>query len=268
MAFSSTIIIVKLLGDRGQLDESFGKLTVGILIVQDMVAMLTLIILSSLPSDGGSIIWSSFVGFLVVKVFLIITVSYFLIKYVLPRVVTFVAESQEFLLIFAIGRCLLSAAIMEYIGFSLEIGALIAGLSLASLPYRFEIASKTKSLRDFFIVLFFVSLGAQIDLGGILHSSLTIVVFSLFVLLIKPLITMIPMKWADYTLKTSILTGMTLGQVSEFSFILMGLLVNMGLIHDPSLVSIMTMVGLITIAGSSYYTKYSDTIVKKFSPYL
>ncbi len=145
---------------------------------------------------------------------------------------------------------------------------MIAGLSLSSLPYRFEIASKTKPLRDFFIVLFFVSLGSQLDLSSVLNSGGTIIILSIFVLVMKPLLTMIPMKFLHYKGKTSFLTGTTLAQVSEFSFILMTLLVSMKLVDDPSLISVLTMVGLITIAGSSYYTTYSDKILKTVTPYL
>ena len=243
------------------LDDVFGKLSIGVLIVQDIIAMLLLIVLASLPSGGESISWLPFIMILISKIIVVIGVVYLLIRYVLPRMVSFVAQSQEFLLVFAIGRCLLSAALMEAIGFSLEIGALIAGLSLSALPYRFEIASKTKPLRDFFIVLFFVSLGSQLDLSIVINSGGTIVLLSLFVLIIKPLLTMIPMRFLHYKAKTSFLTSMTLAQVSEFSFILMTLLVSMKLVDDPSLVSVLTMVGLVTIAGSSYYTTYSDKIL-------
>jgi Kef-type K+ transport system membrane component KefB len=268
LSFSSTIIIVKLLGDKWLLDDVFWKLTIGILIVQDMLAMLLLILLSSLPGAGESVARWSFAGMLILKLGAVIGVTYFLIRYILPRLVSFVAQSQEFLLVFAIGRCLLSAAVMEGIWFSLEIWALIAGLSLSSLPYRFEIASKTKPLRDFFIVLFFVSLGSQLDLSSVLNSGVTIIILSIFVLVMKPLLTMLPMRFLHYKGKTSFLTGTTLAQVSEFSFILIALLVSMKLVDDPSLVSVLTMVGLITIAGSSYYTTYADKIVKSVTPYL
>ena len=268
LSFSSTIIIVKLLWDKWLLEDVFGKLSIGILIVQDIVAMLLLIGLSSLPQWWESVHRWLFAGMLSLKLLWVIVVTYILVKYVLPRMVSFVAQSQEFLLVFAIGRCLLSAAIMEWIGFSLEIWALIAWLSLSSLPYRFEIASKTKPLRDFFIVLFFVSLGSQLDMSSVISSWRVIVLLSAFVLVVKPLLVMIPMRFMKYKAKTWFLTGTTLAQVSEFSFILMSLLVTMGFVSDPNLVSVLTMVGLITIAGSSYYTTYSDKIIKFIAPYL
>lgn len=268
LSFSSTIIIVKLLGDKWLLDELFGKISIGILIVQDMIAMLVLVILSSLPTTWVEVYRWEFALVLFLKLLLVMWVTYLITRYILPHVLAFVAQSQEFLLIFAIGWCLICAATMEAIGFSLEIWALIAGLTIASLPYRFEIASKTKPLRDFFVVLFFVSLGSQIDLSSIGSSRYTIVVLSLFVLLIKPLLIMLPMKFLHYKPKTIFLTSTTLGQVSEFSFILMSLLLTMWYVTDITLVSIMTIVGLLSIAWSSYYINYSDYLYNYCAPYL
>lgn len=158
LAFSSTIIIVKLLSDKGVMDELFGKISIGMLIVQDIIAMLILMILASLPAAGVEVDWLSFSGVLVAKLFLVGAITYILTKYVVPKILSYVATSQEFLLIFTLGRCLMYAAGLEAIGFSLEIGALLAGITLAASPYRFEIGSKMKPLRDFFIMIFFVFL--------------------------------------------------------------------------------------------------------------
>jgi Kef-type K+ transport system membrane component KefB len=104
-----------------------------------------------------------------------------------------VAKSQEFLLLFSIGRCLLFAAGLEAVGFSLEIGALLAWLTLATLPYRFEISSRMKPLRDFFIVLFFVFLWSQLQFSMCQCILVPIIVFSLFVLVGNPFIVMVLM---------------------------------------------------------------------------
>lgn len=190
LSFSSTIIIVKLLSDKGVMDELFGKVSIGMLIVQDIIAMLIVMTLSSLPAPGVEVVWLSFVLVLLVKILLVAGVTYALSRYVLPKLLPMIANSQEFLLIFTIGRSLLFAASMELIGFSLEIGALLAGVSLASSPYRFEIASRLKSLRDFFIMIFFVFLGSQLQFAGILDYLLPIIVFSLFILIGNPLVVM------------------------------------------------------------------------------
>ncbi len=158
------------------------------LIIQDIIAMIALMILASLPAKGISPDRGIFIITLVGKIVIVFGVSYLLTKYILPNIMKHVAKSQEFLLIFGIGRCLLYAASMEAFGFSLEIGALIAGLTMASLPYRFEIESKMRPLRDFFIVLFFVFLGSQLQLNELVSYIIPIIVFSLFVLIGKPLI--------------------------------------------------------------------------------
>ena len=268
LAFSSTIIIVKFLSDKGTLDELYGKISIGMLIVQDMIAMVILMVLSSLPTGEASVDRLSFGGFLLFKIIAIALVFYSISVYILPRVLKYIAQSQEFLLVFAIGWCLLCAASMEAIGFSLEIGALLAGLSLASLPYRFEIASKMKSLRDFFVVLFFVFLGSQLQFVGIGAYIVPIIVLSLFVLIGKPLIVMGLMGLMWYKKKNWLLVGTTIAQVSEFSFILMAVAISIGHITDTTIVSMVTIVWLVTIAGSSYYMTYADMFYKKISWYL
>ena len=118
---------------------------------------------------------------------------YLFAKYALPYIAAYFARSQEFLLVFAIGWCLTLASIFYAVGFSLEIGALLAGLTLATVPYRFEIMSKVKSLRDFFVILFFVYLGSTLSFAGIQHYIFPIIILSLFVLVGNPLIVMIIM---------------------------------------------------------------------------
>lgn len=268
LSFSSTIIIVKLLSDKGVMDELFGKVSLGMLIVQDIIAMLIVMTLSSLPAPGVEVVWLSFVLVLLVKILLVAGVSYALSRYVLPKLLPLIANSQEFLLIFTIGRSLLFAASMELIGFSLEIGALLAGVTLASSPYRFEIASKLKSLRDFFIMIFFVFLGSQLQFAGIFDYLFPIIVFSLFVLIGNPLVIMSLMGYLWYQKKNSMMVWFTTAQISEFSFILMGIALAVWHITNTYIVSMITIIGLITIAGSSYYFAYSEQIYYSIKKYL
>ncbi len=169
LTFSSTIVIVKTLTDKWVIDELYGRIAVGMLIVQDMFAMLFLIVASALQNAGWDIVISSFVLVLVGKIALLWGGLYLFAKYALPHIAAYFARSQEFLLVFAIGWCLTLASIFYAVGFSLEIGALLAGLTLATVPYRFEIMSKVKSLRDFFVILFFVYLGSTLSFAGIQH---------------------------------------------------------------------------------------------------
>ncbi len=268
LAFSSTIIIVKLLSDKGVMDELFGKISIGMLIVQDIIAMLILMILVSLPVGEVDVNWISFSGILLAKIFLVGALTYIVTKYIVPKVLSYIATSQEFLLIFTMGWCLIYAAWLEAIWFSLEIGALLAWVTLASSPYRFEISSKMKPLRDFFIMIFFVFLWSQLTFSNISDYILPIIVFSLFVLIGNPLIVMVLMGRMGYQKKDGMMVWFTVAQISEFSFILMGVALTIGHITDVNIVSMVTMIGLVTIAWSSYYFTYSEKIYTKIKKYL
>lgn len=268
LAFSSTIIIVKLLSDKWVLDELYGKISIGMLIVQDIIAMVILMVLASLPVDGAAVNRGAFSGILLGKMAVVWLVVFALTKYVLPRIMWHVAKSQEFLLLFSIGRCLLFAAGLEAIGFSLEIGALLAWLTLATLPYRFEISSRMKPLRDFFIVLFFVFLGSQLQFSDVSLYIIPIVIFSAFVLIGNPFIVMVLMGSMGYKRKNGMMVWFTVAQISEFSFILIGLALAIGHITNVDIVSMVTIVWLITITWSSYYFAYADQIYAKVGKYL
>lgn len=268
LTFSSTIVIIKLLSDRGDTEQVYGKISIGLLIVQDIVAMAILMVLSALNMADGSQTWYALTATIVMKLWFVAVSLYLLAKYVLVKLTKRIAHSQEMLLLFAIGRCLLVGTWMEMLGFSLEIGALLAGMTLASVPYRFEIASRTKPLRDFFIALFFLLLGSHIDFSVIMNVMPTIIIFSLFVLIGNPLIVMTIMGIMGYTKKNSFMVGLTCAQISEFSFILIGIGLSIGHLTDPTIASMVTVIGLITIIGSSYFITYADQIYNFISPYL
>ena len=268
LAFSSTIIIVKLLSDKWVMDELYWKISIGMLIVQDIIAMVILMVLASLPVDGALVNRWSFSAVLLAKMAVVGIVVYILTKYILPRIMWYIAKSSEFLLLFSIGRCLLFAAGLEAFGFSLEIGALLSWLTLATLPYRFEISSRMKPLRDFFIVLFFVFLWSQLQFSDVSVYIVPIIIFSIFVLVGNPFIVMVLMGWMGYKRKNSMMVWFTVAQISEFSFILMWLALAIWHITNIDIVSMVTIVGLITIAWSSYYFTYSDQIYTKVGKYL
>jgi Kef-type K+ transport system membrane component KefB len=268
LTFSSTIIVVKLLSDKWVLDELYGRIALWMGIVQSVIAMLILMVLGSIPVDAIAIDPLFFSIFLILKVFLVVLVATVCAKYILPRVLHTIAKSQEFLLLFAIGWCLFWAAGMDVLWFSTEIGALLAWLTLSALPYRFEISSRMKPLRDFFIVLFFVFLGSQLYFSDISAYIGPIIVFSLIVLIGNPLSVMALLWLLWYTKKTWVFTGFTVAQISEFSFILMWIWLSLWHIADIDIVSMITVVGLITIAWSSYYFMFSDAIYRKLKPYL
>ncbi len=264
MSFSSTIIILKLLTDKKEQNRLYGKISIGFLLVEDLIATLVLILVSS--TAKGSFTFTDFTT-LLYKSGLLIGSLILVRMVILPRLNKFIANSQEFLFLFAIGWGLGIATLFSWAGFSLEIGALLAGVTLASMPYAQEISSRLKPLRDFFIVLFFISLGSHLilhDIGTILPQALFL---SALVLVGNPLIVITIMGLSGYTKKTSFKSGIAGAQVSEFSFILLLLANQLGKVSNEVL-SLVTLVALITIAVSSYTFIYSDQLYALFEKYL
>ncbi|MAG24612.1 sodium:proton exchanger [Candidatus Pacearchaeota archaeon] len=264
LTFSSTIIIMKLLSDKRDLDKLYGKISIGFLLVQDIVAIILLMVVSSFSGrfsiesiSQATILNGIFLigGFIVVSIF------------ALPRLSKFFAKSQEFLFLFSIGWGLGIATIFHYVGFSMEIGALLAGISLSVSPYNFEISSKMRPLRDFFIILFFVLLGSQLVFGSINQLIIPAIIFSAFILIGNPLIVMVLMGIMGYKRKMGFQAGLTVAQISEFSLILIALGVAVGHL-SKDILSLVTIVGLITISGSTYLITYSDKIFPYISRYL
>lgn len=264
LTFSSTIIIMKLLSDKDSLDRLFGKISIGFLLVQDLIAIIILIVVSSFSNgvNASEIIVSTFVKGGIIVVFLL-PISYL----VLPRLSSFFAKSQELLYLFAISWGLGLSALFLYAGFSIEVGALVAGIMLSISPYSYEVSSKLKPLRDFFIISFFILLGAQMIVGNLAALWIPAVVFSVFILVGNPLIVMILMGIFGYSKNTGFMAGLTVAQISEFSLILIALGVRVGHLTNEIL-SLVTLVGLITIAGSTYMIMYSEKIYSLLSKYL
>ncbi len=265
LSFSSTIIILKLLSDKKEQNRLYGKIAIGFLLVEDLIATLVLIGVSTMSTGGSfsiSIIWS-----LLIKSLLLASALLIVRWFVLPRLNQMIGKSQEFLFLFAIGWGLGIATLFSKAGFSLEIGALLAGVTLASQPYAQEIASRLKPLRDFFIVLFFISLGSHLELTAVMHVLPTALLLSLLVLIGNPLIVMTIMGISGYTKKTSFKAGITGAQISEFSFILLLLAEQVGRITTEVL-SLITVVALITIAASTYVILYADQLYNFFERYL
>ncbi|MFH1325666.1 MAG: cation:proton antiporter family protein [archaeon] len=261
MTFSSTIIIMKLLTDKGDIDTVYGKIAIGFLIVQDLIAVLIHVTVSSMSGHNG--VLSVFTRTLFNEV--IVIGFFFLVSfYLLNPLMKFIAKSQEFLLLFSIGWALALASIFQMLNLSMEIGALFAGVFLSMSPYTNEITSKMKPLRDFFIVMFFIVIGSQMIFTDVQNNIVPIIVFSLFILIGNPLIVMVLMGLLGYTKRNSFLAGLTVAQISEFSIILIALGISIGQLTSEAL-SIITTVGLITIAGSTYMIFYSEKIYNKFS---
>lgn len=265
VTFSSTIIILKLLADRSDTSKLYGKIAIGILLVQDLIATIALLmvtIFASTASNPNVDIFSQAwvqIGDLLFKGVVIVFVLYFVSKYILPKLANYMAGNQEVLFIFSLAWGLGLASLFKELGFSIEIGALVAGVTLSVSPFAYEMGSRMKPLRDFFIILFFILLGAQMVLSNFSALLVPALILSVFVLVLKPIIVFIIMNLMGYRPKTAFLTGLTVAQISEFSLILISLGLSLGHINQ-SVASLVTLVGIITISGSTYLVIYADQI--------
>jgi len=267
LTFSSTIIIVKLLSDKREVDALHGKIALGFLIVQDIVVVLVMIGLTAF-SQGGNIhalqqeaLNALFNG----AAFLVVIMI--LMRYGLPSILRLLAKSQELLILFAIAWAVSLATIGMLLGFSKEVGAFLAGVSIASSPFKNLIAARMVGLRDFLLLFFFVDLGAKMDLSLIDQQLEPALIFSLFVLIGNPLIVMVIMGYLGYRKRTGFLAGLAVAQISEFSLILGALGVKLGHI-SPQTLGVITLVGLITISASTYMIIYSHKLYEKLAPWL
>jgi Kef-type K+ transport system membrane component KefB len=259
LTFSSTIIIVKLLSDKKEIDDLHGRIAVGLLIVQDIVvvfAMIALTAVGAADTDRDALTEALLV---VGKGVAFLTVIALLMRFALTPLLHQLARSQELLVLFAIAWAVALAATGEVLGFSREVGAFLGGVSLASTPYREAIASRLVGLRDFLLLFFFVDLGSQLDIGQLGDQLAAAAVLSAFVLIGNPLIVMAIMGRMRYRRRVSFLTGLTVAQISEFSLILAALGLTLGHIGSDT-VALITTVGLITIATSTYMIIYSHEL--------
>ncbi|HEY7772711.1 MAG TPA: cation:proton antiporter, partial [Marinagarivorans sp.] len=270
LTFSSTIIIVKLLSDKREVDSLHGRIAVGFLIVQDLVVVLAMMALSALgmgaqTGDEGSAL--ARMGSVLLYGMIMLGFVLLFIRYLATPLVSRVARSQELLITFAIGWATLLAAIGNQVGFSKELGGLLAGISLASTPFREAIVARLGSLRDFLLLFFFIALGTQLDLSLLSAQVAPAMAFSIFVLIGNPLIVMVIMGLMGYRKRTGFLAGLTVAQISEFSLIFMAMGLTLGHVSKDAL-GLVTLVGLITIALSVYMITYSHGLYGKLERWL
>jgi Kef-type K+ transport system membrane component KefB len=266
LTFSSTIIIVKLLSDKRELEQLHGRIAVGFLIVQDIVVVLVMIGLTAFgqPTDGD----------LTTDIFAVLAKGAgllggigLLMRFVLPRLLHYIARSQELLVLFGVAYAVLVAAVSEWLGFSSEVGAFLAGVSLATTPYRDALGSRLVSLRDFMLLFFFLELGAKLEFTDAAQQISEALIFSVFVLVGNPLIVVVIMAAMRYPVRVGFLAGLTVAQISEFSLILAALGLSLGHITNAT-VSLITVVGLVTIGGSTYLILYSHQIYDRIKRWL
>ncbi len=261
LLFSSTVIILKVLSDKKELSRLYAQITTGVLLIEDIVATIALITLA-IVSDPTRMDIAS-IGWILLRSAGLGLGLWVVGSFVMPRLARAFAKTQELLFLFAIGWGLIIATLFDFAGLSYEVGALFAGVSLAGLPYATEMASKLKPLRDFFIVIFFVTLGTSFTAQNILDNLVIAHILAGVVLFGKPLLVLLSLSLQRYTKLTSFKTAIHLSQVSEFSIIFVTLAVVDGVVSD-NLISLLTLVAFITIGVSSYFTKYDTVLYKLF----
>jgi len=265
LTFSSTIIVVKLLSEKNALGSLYGKIVVGFLLVQDFVALGALIFLSGLKAAPSlDNLPYAILGATFLKGMTLIIVTILVGKYVMPWFLHRAGRSQEilFMISLAWGMGMAALASLPFIGLSIEFGAFVAGVAMASSVEHFQISSRLKSLRDFFLVMFFVVLGSKMVLSSLSGILLPTFILSLFVLIGNPIIVMLIMGGLGYRSRTSFLSSVTVAQISEFSLVLIALGYRLGHV-DQSTVTLVTAVGIITITLSSYLILYGDALHQK-----
>lgn len=266
MAFSSTVIAVKLLSDNRDVDSLYGRITIGILIVQDILVVLALIILPALDGDKTQNTALAFAA-VIAKGAGLLAGTGLLGLYVLPRLIDKLLKSGELLLLFATSWALAIAALSGMLGLSREVGAFLAGVALASAQHRDVLGARLVSLRDFLLFFFFLELGLRLDLSALGASALMAVPLSAFVLAGKPIIIIGIMSMLGYRKRTSFYAGFTLSQTSEFSLILAAAGVKAGHIGQEAL-GLITLTTAVTIGMSTSMVAGIHTAYQRLSPYL
>src|SRR3989344_3347690 len=265
LSVNSTIIGLKLLNDHKEQGRLHGKLTIGTLLVQDVAAAIALIVIIS--ANGGEGFSVDNLVSLAFKGVLLGSVLYWTSQYILPKFQKLIASEQETLFLFTIAWGLGISALFAKAGFSLEIGALLAGILLTTMPYAQEIASRLRPLRDFFIIVFFIALGTEISPFYFGQYFWLIVATSLTVVIIKPLATLITLGASGYTKRTSFKTSLALSNIGELSKIIIILAAVQGLVDQP-IVNLLTIITLITIAVSAYLVTFGDRLYTILANYL
>ncbi len=261
LTFSSTVIIVKLLSDKGNLTTLHGRAAIGLLLVQDLVVIIILIVLNAIEIGEGvgffSILRTVIMGIGLFGLMLLLGVRVF------PYLFRKIATSQELLFLVSLAWLLVFATIVKQFGFSIEIAGFLGGVALANSAEKHHISNKIRPLRDFFILIFFVFLGSLMVISDFQGLILPVIFFSLFVLIGNPIIVMIIMGIMRHKKRTGFLTGVTVAQISEFSLVFAILGLSLGHITNQ-IFAIIVAVGVVTITLSTYLILYAE----KIFPYL
>ncbi len=263
LTFSSTVVVVKVLDQKGELDHLYGRIAVGIFLVQDLVVILVLTVMAGLGTaermDPLAVAWG--VGRAFAGMGLMLALALVSARYLLPRPLEWVSRAPQTLMIWSLCWCFFFVLLADAMALSREIGAFLAGLSLAQLSCSQDLRRRVHPLMNFFIAVFFVTLGAQMQFDAAAKNWPAGIALSLFVLIGNPVIFLWIIARFGYSERTSFFTSVTVAQISEFSFVFAAVGMEAGLI-DQSILSLIAVVGLVTIVVSVYMILYSERLYR------
>jgi len=255
VSLSSTVIVVKLLYDKRELNTLPGRITLGILVLQDLFAILFLAIQPELGSPSAGPIFLA-----LLKVLFLVAISFTASRYALPQVFRLVSRLPEIVTVGALAWCFLIGGLGEKLGLSREMGALVAGVALSTFPYTLDVTAKVTSLRDFFLTLFFVALGMTIPLPTLAALGWALVVGA-FILLSRVLTVFLPLLWMSHGHRASLLPALNLCQISEFSLVIFAIGAASGHVSEGAR-GILAYAFVLLAVGSTYAIMQSDTLAR------
>jgi CPA2 family monovalent cation:H+ antiporter-2 len=265
LAFSSTMIVVKLLSDSNELNSLKGRLMVSILLLQDFLVIFFVPLLAHISNLGNVNLLIS----LIAKSLLLIAVAVLMNRFVFPRLFRVAHEEQELFLLASIATAFVFIGLSELIGIPIAIGAFVGGLALSTLPYNLEIFSKIRALRDFFLTIFFVSLGIQLSFGFSAVNPLLVLVVLIILFIIKPLIFFGVSLLLGYGSKMGVKLGLSLFQISEFGFELAAIAAATTMsfgekVFSPELFSFIVTIIALSMIITPYVMESSSRIAQYF----
>lgn len=259
LSFGSTMVVIKILSDKKQLVTLHGRIILGILLLQDLIAIFAIILLTSGGFALTPIIWA------ITKLIMIIGIALLIKIFILNKIFKFAAKSPELLFLTSLAILFIFIILTYVFELSVVIGAFIAGILLANSKFKLELSGRISPLRDFFSILFFVALGLQIVFNEIIWALFFILLGIGFV--IKPFITLLLLRIAGYKPRTSFLSAISLAQLSEFSLIIGTIGVIAGVLTVP-IFSTIILATITTMVFTTYFIEYKNKIYNLLSGFI
>ena len=280
ISFSSTLVVVKMLTDIHEIDSLHGELALGILVIQDVLAVVGLSILGSLGAGGAT--HSNWVFFGIIQnltglqlpsivtlfanLFLFALVTYLFGKYIMPIAFKEAVTSTELLFVVTLAVVFILSEIAGFFEFSLAMGAFLAGIALSTAAYSHDIIGRVKPLKDFFLILFFVGLGMQIAFQNFVSQFLVILFIAVGALVLKPVVTFFTLKLFKYNNRTSFLVSVHLAQVGEFGMVLIAS--GAAAFAGSPVITGVVIITIVTMTLTAYVIKYDEELYGFAKPFI